>query len=106
MCGHCTKDAVALCLRERVGNEGQEFKSFQTNPSGIQNHSEGDTPPWEFDTFICSQSDRLRMASFRLWRRACDLEERADNMEKRPPDLKQTELMQAAREMQQRHGLI
>lgn len=100
-------DAVAMCLkpepRQPKPRPSEEFAGLQTNPAGIKNFYQGDKPAWEFETFICSSSDRLRIAAHKLWRRAQDLEERADKEERNQTGL--TALQEAARQMQIKLGI-
>jgi len=105
--------AIALCgsttpRPPRVPKEpvesavSEEWQTLTTNPAGIKNLYQGETPPWEFDTFICSQPDRLRIAAYKMRRKADGLEQAAAAMD--PAEL--TALQKAAREMQQRHQRI
>lgn len=111
----CPEEAMAIVLRSLPKEKGKRSpkpvkapvaprESLQTNPAGIKNLYEGGTPPWDFPTFICSDSDRKRMAAYRLRRRADDLEENANAQEKRQ-QTSLTPLQIAAKEMQTRHGL-
>jgi hypothetical protein len=75
---HCTPwDAVSICLKgskegmkteaakavvKGKGRAQHSFKKVSTNPAGVKNFYEGETPPWDekFTTLITSQSDRIR----------------------------------------------
>lgn len=74
-------DAVSLCLdgahgevkpKRKRSKNGPDFnvKPVRTNPAGIRHFYQGETPPWEFPTFICSASDKMRITATRLRDRA------------------------------------
>lgn len=111
------EEAMRIVLRSVPAEKGKRSpkpakapvapqERLQTNPAGIKNLYEGEKAPWDFATFIASDSDRKRIAAYRLRRRADDLEDRADQQEGPVKDLAATELQRAAREMQQRHRLL
>jgi hypothetical protein len=85
-------DAIALCLEQPEPKEDKPFEPFTTNPAGIEHFYSGDKTPWEFDSFISAQSDRQKIAEFKLQRRAAGRAEITD-------------LQRAAREMMVKHGI-
>jgi hypothetical protein len=94
------EQAIELCVN--AVESAQPWHEFQTNPAGIKHFYEGDRPAWDFDRYIGAQSDRDRIAAYRLRRKANDLEERADYQDGIGQP---TPLQQVAREMQARLGL-
>jgi hypothetical protein len=104
--GASPAEAVALCLQQPEGNEGSEWKEQHTNLANVQNFYSGQIPPWEFPTFIASHSDNLRMEARRKRIEAEEMEANADDQE-RPQiaPVRITELEQAAKAIQQKHGL-
>lgn len=72
-------DAIKLCMGKttlspdkKPSKNGPAFdlKPIITNPAGIVHFYDGSRPPWEFDSLIMAQSDRLRIASMRIRERA------------------------------------
>lgn len=81
---HCRPwDAVKLCLGgttlkpgKKPSKNGPDFipKAVTTNPAGIRHFYSGDTPPWEFPTFISAWSDIFRVRALRLIEKADSLD--------------------------------